>query len=353
MKSGDIKDAYSAVKATAELKEKLLLMSEEASDEKAAPEEDFVETSLITVKKGGKLKKTVSALCVLAAAIAVVFALRIVGTEDIEYPNPPAESTMTATEPEPLPPDTAEVKVKVVDQNGVFVKNRRVDYIPIIPPEVPESGWAGFDIQVDEEHLDRMGNIPMTFEESTTVRLHYGTYYFLYSEGLANDTFVYETWEFNGEKGTMFFFKGESDSGWGGMPVTVDENTTEVVIPVYRSNSNEQYMGAGEIIIHDAEGNPIPDCTVILKPKSGEMAEGYTDTYGGYVLHRTDENGSVIWKYPIEGEYTVIAYRERPHPADEPITDPVVIEGDDSYSFVENNSVFRTYKIYTEAKEEN
>lgn len=91
LKSGDIKDAYNAVKATAELKEKLLLMSEEASDEKAAPEEseDFVETSLITVKEGGKLKKAVSALCVVAAAIAVVFALRLVGTEDIEYPAPP------------------------------------------------------------------------------------------------------------------------------------------------------------------------------------------------------------------------------------------------------------------------
>ncbi len=348
MKSVDIRDAYNAVKATAELKEKLLLAEEAAPVESEA----FVETSLITVKEGGKLKKAVSALCVLAAAIAVVFALRLAVTEDIEYPEPPAESTATVTEPEPLPPDTAEVKIKVVDQNGVFVKNRRVDYIPIIPPEVPESGWAGFDIQLDEEHLDRIGTIPMTFEESTVVRLHYGTYYFFVSEGLANDTFGYETWEYNGEKGINFMLKGKSDSGWSGRPITVDENTTELVFTDYGSSA-ESAMGAGEIIINDAEGNPIPDCTVILKPKSGEMAEGYTDTYGGYVLHRTDENGSVIWKYPIEGEYTVIAYRERPHPADEPITDPVIIDGDDSYSYIENNSVVRTYKIYTEAKKTN
>lgn len=258
---------------------------------------------------------------------------------------------MTVTEPEPLPPDTAEVKVKVVDQNGVFVKNRRVDYIPIIPPAEAQGGdWASFDIQLDEEHLDRIGNIPMTFEESTVVRLHYGTYYFFVSEGLANDTFGYETWEYHGKKGTQFLLKGESDRGWAGMPVTVDENTTEVVFTVYGDGSKRQHVrGAGEIIIHDAEGNPIPDCTVILKPKSGEMAEGYTDTYGGYVLHRTDENGSVIWEYPIEGEYTVIAYRERPHPISEPITDPVVIEGDDSYTYVDNTSILRNYKIYTEA----
>ncbi len=351
MKSEDIKDAYKAVKADAELKEKLLLMAEEVNYGDDTPTEDLGEI-LITEKKGGKARRLLNTVCALAAAVAVIFTVRLAVPENMGHSMPTVDETVTVIEPEPLPPDTAEVKIKVVDQNGIFVKNRRVDYIPIIPPEAPESGYANFDIRVDEEHLDRMGNIPMTFDESVTIRIHYGTYFFFVSEGLANDTFGYETWSYRGEEHTDFRLTGMSDLGGQQQIITVDENTSEIVFTDYGGVRTDG-MGEGEIIIHDAEGNPIPDCTVILKPKDGVYKEGYTDTYGGYVLHRTDENGSVIWKTPIEGEYTVIAYRERPHPADEPITDPVIIDGDDSYTYVENDSVFRTYKIYTEAGKTN
>ena len=105
------------------------------------------------------------------------------------------------------------------------------------------------------------------------------------------------------------------------------------------------------ITLQDAEGNPLPDYTVILQPADGKMAEGYTDEYGGYVLTRTNANGEAFWRSqgPIEGDYTVIAYREELHPISEPILEPFVFDGDNTFSYTYRETVFITDKTFTEA----
>ncbi len=359
MKSSEIKDAYKAVKADAELKEKLRLMAEEVNEDNSVLSE-YPDEIIITERKGGKARKLLNAVCALAAVMAVVFAVRVMRTDDVVYPDPAdgssysAEGITESVEPEPLPPNTAEVTVKVVDLNGVFVKNRRVDYAPIQKIEVSDEGQVRTEVIFDEEKADQRGTIPMTYNESTVIRLEYGDYAFYVSGAFANDTVAYD--QSSAAHGYINF---EGMSGNIGVPstcqlVTVDETTKEIVLRSTDGYSTGKPMySQGEIIIRDSDGMPIPDCTVILKPKDGVYKEGYTDTYGGYVLPRTDEEGSSIWHNPIEGEYTVIAYREKLHPSDEPITDPVIIDGDDSYSYAVKESVFRTYKIYTEAKGEN
>lgn len=372
MKSGDIKNAYEAVKTDAYIKEKILLRAEEAY-ENNIPVSENGKTSHTKIKKGGAIRRAVSTVFAMAAAAAVVFALKSAVPQNDFEPVPPAESAAVesataestaaevtaAEENEPLPPNTAEVVLKVVDQNGVFVKNKRVDYFPAVPRTETKTvydGLAGKTLEkeitrfyFDKEKADKAGTVPITYEESAVLRLEYGDYIFVVSDALANDTFSV----FDYEMYLAFQFIGQSSTGESSTQITVDENTSEIILKVYVSDggySNPEYS-KGEIILQDAEGDPMPGWTVILKPVSGEMAEGYSGIYGGYVLPRTDKNGSSVWNHPIEGTYTVIAYKERLHTEDVPITEPFVIDGDSTFTYEKKQTVLTTYKIFKQVPE--
>ncbi len=339
MKSSDIRNAYKAVRADNDLKEKILLraIAEEGSPESVDSSlSGYGEVSRIRIKKGGGIRRIVSTLCTLAAAFALVFSFRLLFRED---------NIQEADES--LPPDTAEVAVKVVDGNGNFLKNLRVDYFPAVyRTAAPENKISFFD----EENTDKAGMIPITCGEAETLRLRYGDYIFIVSDALPNDTISVR----NYDRGGLYTFLGFSATGGTQRSVTVDENTAEIVLHYKTGSGDGTYQySRGEIILQDKNGAPLSDYAVILRPVSGEMAEGYSDIYGGYVLPRTDEDGSSVWNNPIEGEYTVIAYRERLHTADIPITEPFVVSGDDTFSYVKKETLLPTYKIYRQAQETN
>ncbi|MDE7301788.1 MAG: hypothetical protein K2N60_00560, partial [Oscillospiraceae bacterium] len=241
---------------------------------------------------------------------------------------------------------------KVVDWNdGTFIKNLRVDYLPIIYNENSDSPLNRYF--ADKENMDRSGTIPITYERSTEVLIPYGDYVFITSNALPNAELVIDTYV-QPHGGHMEYFYYSDNSGTATTPITVDENTTEIVLKEGKENSvyNSvyQYSKVG-ITLQNADGNPLPDYTVILQPADGKMAEGYTDEYGGYVLTRTNEKGEAFWRSqsPIEGDYIVIAYREELHPISEPILEPFVFDGDNTFSYTYRQTVFITDKTFKEA----
>ncbi len=352
MKISEIKKAYDTVSADEKLKEKIFSRLE-AEDTEEADIPIILETSQIKIGKKGGLKKAVTALCAAAAVFAAVIIGRTALDSDPDiYRNPPAVSGTETQEITEIPPNTALVKIKVVDWNdGTFVKNLRVDYLPIIFNENPSSPLNRYFF--DRENMDRAGTIPMTYERSTEVLIPYGDYVFCTSTALPNDEYYIESYtDNNGEINEYLMFTGAG--GAATTIVTVDENTTEIVLS--DSKENAEYNGLGQyskvgITLQDADGNPLPDYTVILQPADGVMAEGYNDKYGGYVLTRTNEKGEAFWRSqdPVEGDYIVIAYREELHTIDEPILEPFIFDGDNTFSYTHKDTVFITNKTFKEA----
>lgn len=352
MKISEIKKAYDTVSADEKLKEKIFSKLE-AEDTEEADFPIILETSQIKLEKKGGLKKAVAALCAVAAVFAAVIAGRAAFDRDPDiYRDPPAVSGTETPEITEIPPDTALVKVKVVDWNdGTFIKNLRVDYVPIIYNENSDSPLNRYC--ADKENMDRAGTIPVTYERSTEVLIPYGDYVFITSNALPNAELAIDTYVKPGN-GHLDYF-GFSDSvGETYNPVTVDENTTEIVLGESKENSvynNTNHYSKIGITLQDANGNPLPDYTVILQPADGKMAEGYSDEYGGYVLTRTNENGEAFWRSqsPVEGDYIVIAYKEELHPISESILEPFVFDGDNTFSYTYKNTVFITDKTFKEA----
>lgn len=352
MKISEIKKAYDTVSTDEKLKEKIFSKLEAEETE----ETDFpiiLETSQIKLEKKGGLKKAVTALCAAAAVFAAVIVGRAAFDRDPDiYRDPPAVSGTETPEITEIPPDTALVKVKVVDWNdGTFIKNMRVDYVPIIYNENSDSPLNQY--YADKENMDRAGTIPMTYERSTEVLIPYGDYVFITSNALPNAELFIDTYAKLGSGHLEYF--GFSDSvGTAHNVITVDENTTEIVLSESKQtsvyNSIYQYSKVG-ITLQDADGNPLPDYTVILQPADGVMAEGYSDEYGGYVLTRTNEKGEAFWRSqaPVEGDYIVIAYKEELHPISEPILEPFVFDGDNTFSYTYRETVFITDKTFKEA----
>lgn len=352
MKISEIKKAYDTVSADEKLKEKIFSQLE--TEETEIP--ISLKTSQIELKKGGGFKKAMTAVCAAAAVFAAVIIGRaaLYGDIDIQK-DPPAVSgseVISAPEITEIPPDTALVKIKVVDWNdGTFIKNLRVDYLPIIYNEDSDSPLNRY--YFDKENEDRVGTIPMTYERSTEALIPYGDYVFITSNALPNAELVIDTYV-QPHGGHIEYFLFSDSVGEVYTPITVDENTTEIVLREAKENSvyNDinKYAKIG-ITLQDADGNPLPDYTVILKPADGKMAEGYNDKYGGYVLTRTNEKGEAFWRSqgPIEGDYIVIAYREELHPISEPILEPFVFDGDNTFSYTYRNTVFITDKTFKEA----
>lgn len=351
MKISEIKKAYDTVSADEKLKEKIFSQLETEDTEIPIP----LKTSQIELKKGGGFKKAMTAVCAAAVFAAVMIGrAALYGDSDI-YKDPPAVSGSEAiSEPEitEIPPDTALVKIKVVDWNdGTFIKNLRVDYLPIIYNENSDSPLNRY--YFDKENEDRVGTIPMTYERSTEALIPYGDYVFIVSNALPNAELVIDTYVKPGG-GHIEEFGFSDSSGLMCNPMTVDENTTEIVLKEAKETSvyNDVYKYAKiGITLQDADGNPLPDYTVILKPADGKMAENYNDKYGGYVLTRTNANGEAFWRSqgPIEGDYIVIAYREELHPISEPILEPFVFDGDNTFSYTYRETVFITDKTFKEA----
>lgn len=352
MKISEIKKAYDTVSADEKLKEKIFSRLEADGTEEA----DFpiiLETSQIRLEKKGGLKKAVTALCAAAAVFAAVIVGRAAfDRADISESDPPAAVSTSAPEITEIPPNTALVKVKVVDWNdGTFIKNMRVDYVPIIYNENSDSPLNLF--YFDEENMDRAGTIPMTYERSTEVLIPYGDYAFYVSTALPNAEIYIDRYTYENEEHEDFYIL--SADGFSQTTITVDENTTEIVLTDSKENAvynNTYHYSKIGITLQNSDGNPLPDYTVILQPADGVMAEGYSDEYGGYVLTRTNENGEAFWRdqRPVEGDYIVIAYREELHPISEPILEPFVFDGDNTFNYTFKDTVLITDKTFKEAK---
>lgn len=351
MKISEIKKAYDTVSADEKLKEKIFSRLETEETEVPIP----LETSRLELKKGGVSKKVITALCAAAAVFAALLTGRTAIARDLHFYQDPhavnGNEVTSAPEITEIPPDTALVKIKVVDWNdGTFIKNLRVDYLPIIYNENSDSPLNRY--YFDKGNEDRVGTIPMTYERSTEVLIPYGDYLFLVSDALPNAEIRIDCYTYENEEHESFYISG----GFNGSetPITIDENTTEIVLTSSKElaeyKSGSMYPKVG-ITLQDADGNPLPDYTVILKPADGKMAEGYTDKYGGYVLTRTNANGEAFWRgqYPVDGDYIVISYREELHPISEPILEPFVFDGDNTFSYTHRETVFITDKTFTEA----
>lgn len=362
MKIEDIKKAYDSVSANDDLKAKVFSRLESEMEDVsqsvlpqhyAETEEDIpkmeIEMSHIQRKKGGS-RLTATAL-LAAAMIAMVF---VVGNTifNVDIVNPPAEVTeTTVSEVVDIPENTALVTLKVVDENGEPVKNMRIDYLPVIVTmqDTDWEGWSNVSYTFDMENFDKGGTIPITYGRDVELLIPYGDYCFSTSDAMPNaeyDMLVIEQF------GKTISFMGRSGSGSSSHLITVDENTEEIVLIGWSINDSYKYnypkLG---VILQDANGDPLPGYTVILKPTDGIMMEGYNDKYGGYVLTVTDENGEAFWRNnPISGEYEVIAYKEELHTADEPILEPFVFDGDNTFSYVYKDTVIINEKTFKMAE---
>lgn len=339
MKINDIKKAYDSVSANGELKEKVFSRLDVETED--IPQ---TETSLIEIKKGGETRLRIASFVAAAAMIAMALIIgKLVFNVDIST-NLPGDETEITSETVEIPENTALVTLRVVDENDVPVKNMRIDYLPVIVTEKTEQNHLGYIFDMD--NFDMGGTIPITYGRDEALLIPYGDYCFNASDAIPNveyDMFYIE--HFN-----MIGFVDEIGST--SQFVTVDENTEEIVLTIWGGNNPYEfnYPKLG-VILQDAQGNPLSDYTVILKPKDGIMQEGYTDEYGGYVLTRTDENGEAFWRgRPISGEYEVIAYKEELHPADEPILEPFVFDGDNTFSYVQNDTIIINDKVFKMAE---
>lgn len=342
MKIDDIKKAFDSVSANGELKEKVFSrLSIETEDD------PITETSYIKLKKGGGSWLTVTALCAAVAMVATVFVLsNVIFEANIIYP--PVEITETASGVVDIPVDAAIVSLRVVDEKGIPVKNMRVDYLPVIVNRDDSAweGWASTSYAIDMDNLEKSGTVPITYGRDEELLIPYGEYYFTVSNAMPNAE--YDMLRLEHQFPPLTFLDG---SGTSGQPVTVDENTEEIVLVAWGGSlSYGAYPKLG-IVLQDANGVPLPDYTVILKPVDGIMHEGYNDKYGGYVLTVTDEDGTAFWRNtPISGEYEVIAYREELHTADEPILEPFIFDGDNTFSYVYNDTIVTDKKVFKMAE---
>lgn len=339
MKINDIKKAYDSVSANGELKEKVF--SRLYAETEDIPQ---TETFPIEIRKGGETRLRITSLVAAAAMIAMALIIgKLVFNVDIST-NLPGDETESSSETVEIPEDTVLVTLRVVDENGVPVKNMRIDYLPVIVTEKTEQNHLGYIF--DTDNFDKGRTVPITYGRDEMLLIPYGDYCFNASDAIPNveyDMFYIE--QFN-----MISFVDETGST--SQFVTVDENTEEIVLTIWGGNNPYEYnypkLG---VILQDTQGNPLPDYTVILKPKDGMMQEGYTYEYGGYVLTRTDENGEAFWRgNPISGDYEVIAYKEELHSADEPILEPFVFDGDNTFSYVQNDTTIINDKVFKMAE---
>ena len=347
MKINDIKEAYDSVSANGELKEKVF-------SRLYAETEDFplTETFPIEVRKGGETRLRMASFVAAAAMIAMALIIgKLVFNVDISD-NLPGDETETNSETVQIPENTALVTLRIVDQEtGEPVKNVRIDYLPMIftyeeNPEFPD--WNTVYTNFDMENIEKAGTIPMTYGEDIELRIAYGDYEFYMSTALPNSQ--YRMADF-GDQATIMYTDG--NTMWHNS-VRVDENTTEIVLSFFNPEDEYQYnypkLG---VILRGADGKVLPDeYTVILKPKDGVMHPGFSDEYGGYVLTRTNENGEAFWRggMPIEGEYEVIAYKEKLHPISEPIQEPYVFGDDNTIKYTQNDNVSIYEKTFKQAE---
>lgn len=347
MKKDDIKKAFDSVSANDDLKEKVFLRLEKELDPPSK-----TETFQINTKKGGSKRFAAASFCTAAAIIMTLVLSRTVFNIDItdEITDVSEETTASA---DPLPENITLVTLRVIDENGQPVKNVRVDYLPMkVDVSEPSSGYSDFSsvhTSCDTENLDKAGTIPMTYGEDMELEIAYGDYNFYVSSALPNSS--YRIRENSGQP--TIVFPDDMINPYFPYSVSVDENTAEITLPCFVPEEQYKYVPPKlGVILRDAQGNvPSDEYTVILKPVNGEMQEGYNDCYGGYVLTRTDENGEAFWiGTPIEGEYEVIAYKERLHTADEPVTEPFAFDGDNTVTYSEDSTVSVYEKTFKQAE---
>ncbi|MDE7288718.1 MAG: hypothetical protein K2N71_04330 [Oscillospiraceae bacterium] len=343
MKINDIKKAYDSVSANGELKEKVF--SRLYAETEDIPQ---TETFPIEIRKGGETRLRITSFVAAAAMIAMALIIgKLVFNVDIST-NLPGDETDTTSETVEIPENTALVTLRILDQEtGEPVKNVRIDYLPMIftyekNPEYPD--WDTMYTNFDMENIEKAGTIPMTYGEDIELRIAYGEYNFYMSTALPNSQYRMADM---GDQATIMYNEGlpYHNSVW------VDENTTEIVLSYYDSQAQYTSPKLG-VILRGADGKVLPDeYTVILKPKDGLIQAGYTNEYGGYVLTRTNENGEAYWRgTPIEGEYEIIAYKEKLHPISEPILEPFVFGDDNTIKYTQNDNVSIYEKTFKQAE---
>lgn len=346
MKINDIKKAYESVSANGELKEKVF--SRLYAETEDIPQ---TETFPIEVRKGGETRLRITSFVAAAAMIAMALIIgKLVFNVDIST-HLPGDETETTSETVEISENTALVTLRVVDENGVPVKNVRIDYLPMIftVEENPGSDWYTSYTNFDMENIENAGIIPMTYGEDIELEIAYGDYNFYMSAALPNSQ--YRMYDLDGQA-TILYTDGSTR-----IPerVFVDENTTEITLTAYEGNT-DSFAGSSPklgVILRGANGELLPDeYTVILKPKNGIVQEGYTNKYGGYVLTRTNENGEAFWRsfMPVEGEYEIIAYKEKLHPISEPILEPFVFGDDNTIKYTKNDNVSIYEKTFKQAE---
>ncbi len=347
MKINDIKKAYESVSANGELKEKVFSRLD-------AETEDIplTETFPIEIRKGGETRLRITSFVAAAAMIAMALIIgKLVFNVDIST-HLPGDETDTNSETVEIPENTALVTLRILDQEtGEPVKNVRIDYLPMIftDEEIPGlSDWNTSYTDFDMENIEKAGTIPMTYGEDIELMIAYGDYEFYMSTALPNSQ--YRMHDYGGQAAIMYT---DGNTMWHNR-VRVDENTTEIVLSCFDPEDEYQYnypkLG---VILRGAGGEVLPDeYTVILKPKDGLIHTGFTDEYGGYVLTRTNENGEAFWRggLPIEGEYEIIAYKEKLHPISEPIQEPFVFGDDNTIKYTQNNNVSIYEKTFKQAE---
>lgn len=343
MKINDIKEAYDSVSANGELKEKVFSRLDTETED--IP---LTETFPIEIRKGGEARFRAASFVAAAAMIAMALIIgKVVFNVDISD-NLPGDETETSSETVEISENTALVTLRILDQEtGEPVKNVRIDYLPVIftyekNPEYPD--WDTMYTNFDMENIENSGTIPMTYGEDIELRIAYGDYEFYMSTALPNSQ--YRMFEMTDGQAAIMFSDGLPHHN----SVRVDENTTEIVLSYYGSQ-DQYYSPKLGVILRGANGEVMSDYTVILKPKDGKIQAGYTDEYGGYVLTRTNEHGEAYWRgTPIEGEYEIIAYKEKLHPISEPIQEPYVFGDDNTIKYTQNDNVSIYEKTFKQAK---
>lgn len=342
MKINDIKKAYDSVSANGELKEKVFSRLDVETED--IPQ---TETFPIEIRKGGETRLRMASFVAAAAMIAMALIIgKLVFNVDIST-HLPGDEEETTSETVEIAENTALVTLRVLDQEtGEPVKNLRIDYLPMIftMEENPGSDWNASYTNFDMENIEKAGTIPMTYGEDIELEIAYGEYNFYMSTALPNSQYRMADM---GDQSTISYTAV-------GVPyhnsVWVDENTTEIVLSYYNSEFHYNPSALG-VILRGANGEVMSDYTVILKPKDGVIQEGYTNEYGGYVLTRTDEHGEAYWRNtPIEGEYEVIAYKEKLHPISEPIQEPFIFGDDNTIKYTHNDNVYIYEKTFKQAE---
>lgn len=333
MNKKDIKQAYSSINASSELKERIKISCTESR------------MTRITPKSRSKTLRKFIPVIAAAAVIAVAgigVTLRsaeeemIISTDNIsESDGISSESILPFTSSDTAVQTGTEsvvsekenggvtdgkenivlVSINVVDKDGNGIPNLQVVYMPEDTSEELNASSKG----------GNTGGIRITDGDPVQRSIACGDYIFSVYDRMANDT------------GTSSLRNSMS------LNITIDENTTEIELvweyptpAELNAEDDSNYI----ITLFDDNRGYLEGYNVILTPVvyPYDYPDGFTDVFGGYVLSRTDKEGRAYWHCPLTGVYTVTAYKDElsapdiPHENSFIFTDDIFITVEEGHS---------------------